>query len=212
MIKTPDILPGEPGYISKKEKTAARKISEKKEKKIRQKKEIEIGKIKTGSKAFRIGKPITTAKGEKKFFVWRYAKKIGEIFVNFPSGETSMKFFRFGGIGSYKSLIQDVDFAHRWLVREQELLLTQKECFLCKTKTSKNAKPNLYHFKMWKKRAELLEEAEKVPQEVVEGKLTIEDGWKKFNDILENGNRYFMSLQDTALICAACAKKKGLNY
>ena len=44
---------------------------------------------------------------------------------------------------------------------------------------------------MFKKRTDLLEKASLVPQEVVKGKLTIEKGWEKFNNILEEGNRYF---------------------
>ncbi|MFA4960556.1 MAG: hypothetical protein WC548_02725 [Candidatus Pacearchaeota archaeon] len=210
-IKTPDILPGEDGYISRKERTKEKKLSEKKEKKITEKKDIEIGKIKTGYKGYRIGRPTTTPRKEKKYIIWRFSKKIGEIIVS-NEGKIILKFFRFGGVGNYKSLIQDIDFQRRWAIREQELLLTQKECAICNSKISRSAKPNLYHTKMWLKRAQLLEEAEKVPQEVIEGKLTIEDGWKKFNEILEEGNRYYMSLQDTALICASCAKKKGLSY
>ena len=65
---------------------------------------------------------------------------------------------------------------------------------------------------MFQKRTDLLEKASKIPEEVISGKLTIEEGWEKFNDILEEGNRYYMSLKDTALICLACAKNKGLNY
>ncbi|MDP2947424.1 MAG: hypothetical protein Q8N88_04880 [Nanoarchaeota archaeon] len=211
MIKTPDILPGETGYVSKKDRTAKKKEQEKKEHKISHQKEIQIGNIKTGSRAFRIGRPRTTPKREKKFIVWRYGKKIGEIIVG-NNGEIGFKFYRFGGIGNYKNLIQDVDFQKRWAVREQELLLTQKECAICRGKISKSARPNLYHTGMWQKRAGLLEEAENVPQQVIDGKLTVEEGWKKFNDILEEGNRYYMSLQDTALICANCAKKKGITY
>ena len=64
---------------------------------------------------------------------------------------------------------------------------------------------------MFKKRIDLLERAAKVPEEVIKGKLTIEKGWEKFNDILEEGNRYYMSLVDTALVCSACAKQKNLN-
>jgi hypothetical protein len=210
-IKTPEILPGEPGYVSKRERTKEKKDIEKNEKKIAEKKEVQIGNIKTGSKGYRIGRPSTTPRKEKKYLIWRFTKKIGEIAVS-EDGEINLKFFRFGGIGNYKALIQDVDFQRRWMIREQELLLTQKECEICKTKISKTAKPNLYHTKMWIKRADLLEKAEKVPQEVIDGKLTIEEGWKKFNETLEDGNRYFMSLQDTALICAVCAKKKGLSY
>ncbi len=207
-IKTLSILPGEPGYISKKERTKKRKLKEKKEK---QKEKLKIGNISLGSKAFRIGKLKLTPKKEKKFVIWRYTKKIGEITVS-HNDEVNLKFFRFWGVGNYKSLIQDVDFQHRWLVKEQELLITQEKCFLCNSKLSKSAKPNLYHSKMWQKRAHILEEAEKVPKEIVEGKLTIEGGWKKFNKILEEGNQYYMSLEDTALICASCAKRKGLIY
>ena len=210
-IKTPDVLPGEPGYVSKKEKTVKRKGLEKRERKVTEKKEIEIGNVKIGGHGFRIGRPTTTPKREKKFLVWRYGKKIGEIVVD-NSGEIEFKFFRFGGIGNYKSLIQDVDFQKKWMVREQELLLTQKECVICRRKISKSAKPNLYHTKMWQKRADILENAEKVPEEIIDGKLTIEEGWKKFSNILEEGNRYYMSLKDTALICAECAKKKGIVY
>ena len=64
---------------------------------------------------------------------------------------------------------------------------------------------------MFKKRIELLEDAAKVPEQVVSGKLTIEKGWEKFNNILEKGNKYYMSLKDTALICSSCAKQKNLN-
>jgi hypothetical protein len=122
-----------------------------------------------------------------------------------------MSFKRLGGIGNYKHLIQDADFQLEWATREQELLITQGSCDICAKKISKTAKPNLYHKHMWKKRTELLEKAAKVPEEVISGKLTIEKGWEKFNNILEEGNRYYMSLKDTVLICAACAKNKGLN-
>ena len=66
-IKTPDILPGEKGYIPKKERTATKKASEKKAKSIQRKKETTIGKIKTGFKKYRIGKPSVTPKKEKKY-------------------------------------------------------------------------------------------------------------------------------------------------
>ena len=213
-IKTPTILPGEKGYISKKEKTAKKKFKEKTANKRQRKKDITIGKIKTGAKGYRIGKLTITPKKEYKYPIWRYSKKIGEIIVKHkdtPEEEVNLKFNRLGGIGNHKHLIQDADFQFQWTVREQELLMTQTNCQNCNKKLSKTAKPNLYHYKMFKKRTDLLEEASQVPQEVIKGKLTIEKGWKKFNDILEQGNRYYMSLKDTALICPSCAKQKGLN-
>jgi len=213
-IKTPSILPGEKGYISKKEKTATKKSTEKKTKAIYRKKEMAIGKIKVGFKGYRIGKPTTTPRKEKRYLVWRYSRKIGEILVvnkDTPQEEIIFKFNRLGGIGNHKHLIQDADFQMEWLVREQELLMTQEKCQVCEKKLSKSAKPNLYHYKMFKKRTDLLERASKVPEEVIKGKLTIEKGWEKFNNILEEGNRYYMSLKDTALICASCAKQKGLD-
>ncbi|MFA5060754.1 MAG: hypothetical protein WC494_00360 [Candidatus Pacearchaeota archaeon] len=210
VIKTPDILPGEPGYISKKDRREKQKNREKKQKN-REKVPVQIGKIILGSKSFRIGRPVTTPRKEKKFIIWRYTKKIGEVILS-PNGNVNLKFFRFGGVANYKNLIQDVDFQRRWTEREQELLLKQNKCFLCGAKISRSAKPNLYHAKMWQKRAHILEEAEKIPEEVVEGELTVEEGWARFNDILEEGNRYYMSLEDTHLICASCAKKKGLSY
>lgn len=209
-IKTPKFLPGEKGYVSKKEKAAKKKETEKKTKAAKRKKDKIIGKIKTGSPGYRIGKLTITPRKEKKYPIWRYSKKIGEIVVS-PEGEINLTFRRMGGIGNYKHLIQDADFQLQWAIREQELLMTQEKCYLCSKKISKAAKPNLYHYNMFKKRTELLEKAEKVPQEVVSGKLTIEKGWEKFNDILEEGNRYYMSLKDTALLCAACAKQKNLN-
>jgi len=214
-IKTPSVLPGEPGYVSKKERTKKIKEKEKNSRKKAKKQDMKIGKIKTGSKGYRIGRPKITPRKEKKYPIWRYSKKIGEILVKnkeTPEEEISMKFNRLGGVGSYKHLIQDADFQKKWMIREQELLMTQKNCYSCNKRLSKTAEPNLYHYKMWKKRAELLEEAEKVPSEVIKGKLTIKEGWEKFNDILEEGNRYYMSLKDTALICSTCAKKKGLKY
>ena len=213
-IKTPDILPGEPGYVSKKEKTANRKTAEKTARKKAQKKEMTIGKIKTGSKGYRIGRPMTLPNKSKRYPIWRYSRKIGEILVKDKNTENEvveLAFNRLGSIGNHKHLIQDADFRKEWMIREQELLMTQDQCFICSKNISKSAKPNLYHYNMFKKRTDILEKAAKVPLEVVEGKLTIEEGWQKFNDILEEGNRYYMSLKDTALICAACAKKKNLD-
>jgi len=205
-IKTPDILPGEKGYVSKKEKTAAKKLGEKRARATQRKKEMTIGKIKTGGRGYRIGKPKITPRKEIRYPVWRYSKKIGEILVanrDTKDEEVSFKFNRFGGIGNHKHLIQDADFQMEWLVREQELLMIQEKCYVCGKKISRAAKPNLYHYKMFKKRTDLLEKAAKVPEEVIKGKLTIEKGWEKFNDILEEGNRYYMSLKDTALVCSS---------
>ena len=213
-IKTPDILPGEKGYVSKKQKTATKKVREKKAKAVRRKKEKTIGKIKTGRKGYRIGKMSITPRKERKYPIWRYSKKIGEIIVknkDTPEEEATLTFKRLGGIGNHKHLIQDVDFQLQWAIREQELLMTQEKCYTCPKKISKAAKPNLYHYNMFKFRTDLLEKATKVPQLVISGKLTIEKGWEKFNNILEEGNRYYMSLKDTALLCAACAKQKNLN-
>lgn len=209
-IKTPDILPGEKGYISKSERTAMRKDSEKRRNLIKKKKEKIIGNIKTGSKAYRIGKLKITPRKEKKYPIWRYSKNIGEITIS-PEGEIKLTFKRLGGIGNFKHLIQDADFQLQWAIREQELLLTQKTCYNCSRKISKTAKPNLYHYDMFKVRTKLLEEASNVPKKVVQGKLTIEEGWEKFGDILEEGNRYYMSLKDTALLCSSCAKQKNLK-
>ncbi|MCD4770826.1 hypothetical protein K8R30_00235 [archaeon] len=213
-IKTPDILPGEKGYISKKQKTATKKVREKKIKAVRRKKEKTIGKIKTGRKGYRIGKMSITPRKERKYPIWRYSKKIGEIIVknkDTPEEKATLAFKRLGGIGNHKHLIQDVDFQLQWAIREQELLMTQEKCYTCPKKISKAAKPNLYHYNMFKFRTDLLEKAAKVPEQVVSGKLTIEKGWERFNNILEEGNRYYMSLKDTALLCAACAKQKNLN-
>jgi hypothetical protein len=77
-----------------------------------------------------------------------------------------------------------------------------------RAKISKSARPNLYHYNLWKKQAELLEKAEEVPNEVVEGKLTIEEGWNKFNEILEEGNRYYMSLVEQLLFALIALRKK----
>ncbi|MFH1521368.1 MAG: hypothetical protein ABIF18_00245 [archaeon] len=213
-IKTPDILPGEKGYVSRKEKTVAKKFAERKQRAVRRKKDMIVGKIKAGAKCYRIGKSVTTPRKEKKYPIWRYSRKIGEIVIsNIGEAEEAitLTFNRLGGVGNYKHLIQDADFQLQWAIREQELLMTQPNCYSCNKKISKTSKPNLYHYKMFKKRTDLLEDASKVPEKVVSGKLTIEKGWEKFNDILEQGNRYYMSLKDTALICSSCAKEKNLD-
>lgn len=214
-IKTPDILPGEEGYVSKKERTLQKKEKEEKAKEKARKKKMLLGKIKLSGKGLRLGKPAITPRKDKRYIIWRYGKKIGEILVDGKDQseeKITLTFNRLGGIGNYKHLIQDADFQRRWIVREQELLLTQNNCYVCSKKLSKTAKPNLYHYNMWKFRSELLEKAEKIPEEAVLGKLTVEEAWEKFNDTLESGNRYFMSLKDTALICANCAKAKNVNY
>jgi len=209
-IKTPDILPGEEGYVSKKEKTVKRKETERKIKTVQRKKDKIIGKIRPGAKGYRIGKLTITPRKEKKYPLWRYSKQIGEILIS-PEGEIELTFKRLGGIGNFKHLIQDADFQLQWAIREQELLITQAQCYNCSKKISRAAKPNLYHYNMFKFRTDLLEKAAEVPQKVIDGKLTIEQGWEKFSDILESGNRYYMSLKDTALLCSACAKQKNLN-
>ncbi|MBS3087520.1 hypothetical protein J4226_02900 [Candidatus Pacearchaeota archaeon] len=209
-IITPNLLPGEEGYVPKKERTAKRKETEKKEKIIKRKEDKVIGKIRPGAKGYRIGRLTITPRREKKYPIWRYSKNIGEIIIT-PSDEITLTFKRLGGIGNYKHLIQDADFQLAWAIREQELLITQETCFLCSKKISKAAKPNLYHYNMFKVRMDLLEKAAEVPEDVLSGKLTIEEGWEKFSDILESGNRYYMSLKDTALVCSACAKQKNLN-
>lgn len=209
-IKTPDILPGEKGYISKKEKTSRKKEKEKEQKIKKRKEDKAIGKIKTGSKYYRIGKVSITPRKERKYPIWRYSKKIGEIIVS-KDGEITLEFKRLGGIGNFKHLIQDADFQLQWAIKEQELLITQKKCHLCSKNISKAAKPNLYHYNMFQVRTKLLEKASKIPQKVIDGKLTIEAGWEKFNDTIEEGNRYFMSLKEAALICSTCAKQKNLD-
>jgi len=191
-------------------KTALKKATERKKKAVQRKRDKIIGKIKTGAKGYRIGKLSITPRKEKKYPIWRYSKKIGEILIS-PSGELSLTFKRLGGIGNHKHLIKDADFQLQWAIREQELLITQEKCFICSKKISRAAKPNLYHHKIFKARTDLLEKAAKVPEKVISGKLTVEKGWEKFNDILEGGNRYYMSLKDTALLCSTCAKQKNLN-
>ncbi len=213
-IVTPKILPGEKGYVSKKEKTAKKKQAEKRTKAVQRKRDKSIGKMKTGARGYRIGKVSITPRKERKYPIWRYSKKIGELLVqnkDTPEEEVTLEFKRLGGIGNHKHLIQDADFQLQWAIREQELLMTQEKCFNCPKKISKAAKPNLYHHNMFKFRTDLLERAAGVPDKVISGKLTIEQGWEKFNDILEEGNRYYMSLKDTVLLCAACAKQKNLN-
>jgi len=213
-IKTPDILPGEPGWEELQEKK--KKAREKRTgiKKDGKKTPESVGKIILGSPAFRFGKPHQTFKGDKKLFLWRYKRKIAELSIANPGKENEkieLKFIRLGGIGNYKHLIQDADFQLEWMTREQELLITQNKCHLCEKKLSKTAEPNLYHYNLFQKRTELLEKADKVPEEVLSGKLTVEKGWEKFNNIIEEGNRYYMTLEDTALICPTCAKSKGLK-
>ena len=213
-IKTPDILPGEKGYVPKKERTAKKKQFEKTTKKRALKKDLTIGKIKPGKGGYRIGRPMTIPNKGRKYPIWRYSKKIGEILVKnkgLPDEEVSFSFNRLGGIGSHRHLIQDADFRLQWATREQELLITQNSCYLCSKPISRSAKPNLYHYNMFKKRTDILEKASEVPGKVISGKLTIEEGWKKFNDILEEGNRYYMSLKDTALLCSSCTKKRNLE-
>ena len=129
-IKTPDILPGEKGYVSKKEKGIIKKTRDRKERTIKRKKDMIIGKIKTGYKAYRIGKLTITPKKERKYPVWRYSRKIGEILISdkgTPEESVCLTFNRLSGIGNYKHLIQDVDFQLEWATREQELLMRSEE-------------------------------------------------------------------------------------
>lgn len=212
-IVTPDILPGEPGW---KELQTAKDKEKNKQKKTTtsRKTPAKVGKITVGDSAFRFGRASQNFKGDKKYMIWRYKRKVGELLVEKPESESpkySLKLTRLGGIGNYKHLIQDANFQLAWLTREQELLMTQTGCYICKKKLSKTAQPNLYHYNLFKKRTKILEEADKVPQEILDGKLTISEGWQKFNSIIEDGNRYYMSLKDTALLCISCAKKKGIR-
>lgn len=217
VIKTPSILPGEPGWenLQKKKLISKNKNSFLGVRKSKKKTPDKIGNIILGDKAFRFGLPFKTHKGLTKYFVWRYKSKIGEIIIS-KAGEKNetieLTFNRLKSVGNYKALIHDVDFQKAWEKREQELLDTQKTCYLCHKSISKTAKPNLYHYNMFRKRSDILESSEEVTQEVVDGKLTIAEGWANFNDILEDGNRYYMSLKETALICASCAKKKNLDF
>lgn len=208
-IITPKILPGERGWDALQKRKAAEK-----EGKVQTKKAVlhapkVVGKIKAGGGGLRIGKPARTFRGEIKYPVWRYRRRVGEIVAN--GDDITLTFNRLGGIGNHKHLIQDADFQLEWMTREQELLMTQDNCYLCGKKLSKTAIPNLYHHKMFQKRTNLLEKAAKVPNEVVLGKLTLEKGWDKFNDIIEEGNRYYMGLKDTVLVCSTCAKSKNLR-
>jgi translation elongation factor EF-Ts len=125
--------------------------------------------------------------------------------------EIELSFVRMGAGANHKHLIQDKDFQKQWQEREDELLITQEKCYLCDKKISTTAKPNLYHYNLFKKKTQILEKAEKVPQKVVEGKLTLEEGWKEFNNVLDEVNKYYLSLKDTALVCHQCAKRKGIR-
>ncbi len=210
-IKTPSILPGEPGWEEYQKAKQEKKIQKKQEKKVSKKRTpTQVGNIVLG-KGFRFGIPFKTYKGETKYYVWKFKTKIAEI-TETTKGEISLEFFRFKKIGNYRDLINDADFQVNWKNREEELKKTQPNCYLCGKVISKSAKPNIYHYNMFKKKSQILEDSESVAAEVVSGKLTIEEGWEKFNDILEEGNRYYMSLKDTALICASCAKEKQVNY
>ena len=51
------------------------------------------------------------------------------LFRSTPKEEIKLKFYRLGGVGNYKHLIQDADFQMQWAIREQELLITQRKCF-----------------------------------------------------------------------------------
>ena len=213
-IVTPDILPGEPGW----EKLQAKKKREKEKAKLKSKVLVKkapkkIGNITTGGNGLRIGREIKTYTGKRRYPVWRYRRQVGEIVVENEENNSkiSLSFIRLGGKVNHQNLIQDLDFQKKWNKRKKELLENQKGCYLCGKNISKTAKPNLFHYKLFKKKSEILERAEKVPLLVVGGKLNLEEGWKEFNNVLEDGNRYYMSLKDTTLICAHCAKNKGLN-
>jgi hypothetical protein len=209
VIKTPLILPGEPGWNELKEKKRKKKEETSKKRKVVDK----IGKVVLGDSGYRFGRAVGNFRGDKKYVIWRYKRRIGEVVVLNEGGadeKIELSFVRLGGVGNYKHLIQDADFQVRWIAREQELLMTQRECYLCKKALSKSATPNLYHYNLFKKRTKILEEAEKVSGDVLNGKLTVSAGWEKFNSIIEDGNRYYMSLDETALICAGCAKRKGI--
>jgi hypothetical protein len=210
-IVTPDILPGEPGW----EKLQAKKKKEKEKARLKTKNPVKkapkkIGKIVTGGNGLRIGREIRTHTGKIKYPVWRFRRQIGEVVIE-DGGEISLSFIRLGSVANYRRLIQDVDFQKKWEGKERELLDSQEKCYLCTKKISKTAKPNLFHYNLFRKRAQILEEADKIPAKVVNGKLTLEEGWKKFNDVLEDGNRYYMGLKETALLCSSCAKQRGLN-
>ncbi len=214
-IITPSILPGEKGWEAQQKRKAEEKIAKRETRKANPPRAPKsVGNIKSGGKGLRIGRPNETYKGEMKYPIWRFKRKVGEIVVK-NSGtedeEITLTFQRLGGMGNHKHLIQDADFQLEWMTREQELLITQDNCYNCKKKLSKTAIPNLYHYNMFKKRTKLLESAARVPKEVIAGKLTLEKGWEKFSDIIEEGNRYYMKLDETALVCSKCAKSKNLK-
>jgi hypothetical protein len=213
-IITPDILPGEPGwekYIAKKKKSKER--AKLKVKKVVKKAPKKVGNIEIGGNGLRIGREVKTYDGRKKYPIWRYRRRVGEIIIeNEENGsKISLSFARIGGNANYRNLIQDSDFQKKWNAKEEELLENQSACHLCRKKISKTAKPNLYHYNLFRKKSELLERADNVPAEVVSGKLNLEEGWAKFNNILEDINRYYMGLEETALVCSNCAKSRGLN-
>jgi len=216
-ITTPDILPGEPGWEElQAKKKKAKELAKSKNKKVVKKAPKEIGNIKTGNGGLRIGREIRTYTGVKKYPVWRYRRQVGEIIVKNSETENgedeiSLTFMRLGSIANHRRLIQDADFQKKWDAKEQELLDSQKTCHLCSKKISKTAKPNLFHYNLFRKRAEISEEAAKVPDRVVSGELTLEEGWEEFNNVLESGNRYYMTLDETALVCHTCAKSRGLD-
>jgi hypothetical protein len=214
-ITTPDILPGEPGwdkYIADKKK--AKEATRLKTKKVVKKAPRKVGNISTGNGGLRIGREVRTYTGVKKYPVWRYRRQVGEIVVDTDDDgkeEIELTFIRLGSIANHRRLIQDVDFQKKWDAKEKELLDSQGTCHLCNKKISKTAKPNLFHYNIFKKRALISEEAAKVPSRVVSGELTLEEGWSEFNNVLETGNKYYMSLEETALVCASCAKSRGLD-
>ena len=208
VIKTPNILPGEPGW---EERKITKKSVQIKEKVSKKRTPEQVGNIVLGSKMLRFGLPLKNYKGETKYYIWKFKIKIGEVTVD-KNDKISLEFFKFKRIGNYRDLINDVDFQKKWVERENELLESQKDCYICGKKISKGAKPNIYHYNMFKKKSELLENSENVAEEVVSGKLTAFDGWEKFNDILKEGNRNYMSLKDTALICANCEKNRDIHY
>jgi hypothetical protein len=157
-IVTPSVLPGEKGWEAQQKKKAEEKEAKKEAKRTSvPRAPKEVGKIKAGGNGLRIGRPTQTYKGETKYPVWRFRRKVGEILVENPGTEDeniTLTFQRLGGMGNYKHLIQDADFQLEWMTREQELLMTQDKCHLCEKKLSKTAIPNLYHYHMfqpWKK-------------------------------------------------------------
>ncbi len=212
-IKTPSILPGEQGWEEYKKNKKKENKEIKKESSGKKRIPEKIGNITLGDKSFRFGLPFNTYKEETKFFIWRYKRKIGEIIVkkNGDEEEIILTFFRIKRMGNFKDLITDSDFQKEWSSKEIELLKTQKDCYLCGKRISKTAKPNIYHYNIFKKKAHILENSEKVAEQVVKGEITLSEGWEMYNDILEEVNRYYMSLREVALICANCAKTKQIN-